>query len=44
MIKIKDYGYYYNVIFDGSNKNDYYKFFNFMTSKNDISKIKGKIG
>lgn len=43
MIEVKDYGYCYNVIFNGD-KDDYHKFFNFMMSKEDIIKLKKKTG
>lgn len=43
MIEIKDYGYNYNVYFVGD-KDNYFKFFNFIIKIPDSKKIKGKTG
>ena len=43
MIEIRDYGFNYNVFYNGD-RDGYHKFFNFMMSKEDIVKLKNKIG
>lgn len=43
MIEIRDYGFNYNVLYNGD-RDGYHKFFNFMMSKEDIVKLKNKIG
>lgn len=44
MITIKDYGHNYNVFYNGG-KDNYYSFFNFMTSISDAKRLtRGKAG
>ena len=43
MIEIRDYGFNYNVFYNGD-RDGYHNFFNFMMSKEDIVKLKNKIG